>query len=198
MKKHQKIIATTSVLIGLSLIGYSFWQSKAEEPTPKKEEANGAEVTYQDHTKEKEVPTESEKLVASIIGAHDLSENSYTKYETIDWKETPSKEHRFVLVSNKESITKDKTEILQKWIGEKKVVVFYGTDVKPEEVKKKLGLEGDVINVETTANVAFPYLLYGFGYSDVHQKNIPIFMGSNTDQNLAEKIGSFLYKNESY
>lgn len=194
MKKHQKIIASVAAIAGASLITISFFQKEETPSPPENETKNPGEVSF---VEENDVVS-GEKISTSIIGNHSFKENDFTDFVSLSWDSKEEIKDRFILVDNKEEITEEKREKLQKWITEKKVVIFYGEDVKPEKVQEKLGMEIGIINVESTATFDFPYLLYGYGFSTTYQQNIPIFLGSNTNKNMNEKIASFLFKNKDF
>lgn len=155
---------------------------------------NEAEIVLKEDTKsdKQEVPMD-----VAVVGA-DWKKQENVTFLTTDWKKPLPKTTRFVLIDVKEPITQEKQKILQTWLEADKVVLFYGENVQPEEVKEKIGMEVGLIEVKTTASFDFPYLLYGFGFSMTYEQYLPIFLGSNTFENFEEKIATFLLKNKHF
>lgn len=133
----------------------------------------------------------------AIMGVSWENQKNVT-FTTTDWEKALPKDHRFVLIDTKETITQEKQKILQTWLEADKVVLFYGENVQPEEVKEKIGMEVGVIEVKTSASFDFPYLLYGYGFSMTYEQYLPIFLSSNTVENFEEKIATFLLKNKNF
>ena len=136
------------------------------------------------------------KIEVMVVGTVGFSENENVQYQSIKWTTAIPKNVKFILVQQDEEITKEKQTIIKQWIKDKKTVLFYGPDVKPEKVKEKTGLDIEIINVE--ANVTFSYLLYGYGYSEQYKKEMPLFLGVNNDRNSEAKINTFLIKKKHF
>lgn len=197
MNKARKILICSCALIGAVAVAISAFQEPKKEPTPIKPPANDGVVSYVDTEDTPSVPKEQEKVSVWVMGDHLFEANDYTLFESGKWEAKLPDDVRFVLIPHESAVTPEQTTLIQKWISEQKTVLFYGFDVDPASVKEKINLpEMDVVDVKS--DMALPYLLYGFGFSEVHQQNMPVFLSSNTNQNLNEKIATFLFKENDY
>lgn len=175
-----------------------------EQTTPSDELKNDAEIVLnepinpleEDTTKETTKQNE-EKMVVAFVGEK-WENQEQVSFVKGDWNNSLPKDSRFVLIPQEENISKEKQAMLQTWLKDDKVILFYGENVQPEEVKEKLGMEIGTIEVKSDASFDFPYLLYGYGFSMTYEQYLPIFLGSNTYTGFEEKIANFLIKNKNF
>lgn len=195
MNRTKQIMMGLSLLTALLLVACNDKEEGATTPQ--------AEIVLDEREKSvEEVLNESNKevtetLQVAFFGALWEKETALQLTEG-NWEKPLSKDIRFVLIDQKEELSKEKQKVLQNWLKEDKVVIFYGEKVQPEEVKEKLGMEIQAINVQSDASFDFPYLLYGYGFSNTYEQYVPIFLGSNTFDNFEEKIANFLIKNQNF
>ena len=194
--KRNHMILTGVLFAGLLVLG-----ACEKEKTPMKNDAeivlNESDVNDVETWMNEEKVTSEETLDVAFIGDQ-WEKKTALNLLPAAWDKALPESTRFLLIDHKEAISSEKQKQLEAWIKADIVVLFYGENVQPEEVKEKIGMEVGVIQVESDASFDFPYLLYGFGFSQTYEQYLPIFLGSNTTKNLEEKITEFLLTNKNF
>lgn len=194
MTKAKLILVSLCGLLGGGILIFSSLQDKPKTDIPAVPVNDGV-VSYVDTDEKPSAP--KDQANAWVIDGKEFEKNELTLFETANWDTNLPDKSRFILIPHEKEIDSDQTAIIQQWIKDKKTVLFYGFDVNLEKTKEKIGLEEMEI-IDVKSDYALPYLLYGYGYSEVHKQNMPVFLSSNTDQNIDGKIASFLFKESDY
>jgi len=175
----KKRITHVSIVIILSLVAVSFY-------------------VLNDKTKEKEpeIPGSSEKkLEVVVIGeSHPFKGNdeiAFTELSLDDARNEIPSDIRFLLINDSISVPK---ATLEQWIKKKKVVLFYGEDVSPEEIEKKFGVDFNLENILIQSSIKIPFILFGYGYSQSNERETVWFLNGNKD--MSSSVLTFIESNE--
>lgn len=145
---------------------------------------------------ETNVKKETKNADVLIIGKnHPFKKSDVLSFESLSLndaeKEIP-KNIRFVLISSDEEVSSD---VLNKWIDEKKVVLFYGNNLSPESIEKKFQKDFDLENILIQSSVEIPYILFGYGFSNDANSNVVWFLNGNKE--LQDSIFHFIDNNKN-
>lgn len=193
MKKFNKntLVKATVVLGILLLIVTLSVFSKSYQA--EKEAENDAIISINEDGESGSV---NSKASVFVIGSDTFESNEFAQFTNGTWGDKLPKDVRFVLISDKLTISSEDEVLIQKWVSEKKVVMFYGEDVKITDVQEKISMDIGEVNIGSDAE--FLYLIYGYGFAETYQQYMPIFLGSNSADGLQDKITSFLYSKRGF
>ena len=99
---------------------------------------------------------------------------------------------RFILIDDTLKLTPQHQEQIQEWIDEKRVVLFYGDDIDEKTFSKRIGK--DIDTTVTQSNIEQYFTLLGYGYSFKFQKNMLLFLSSNSPGLSANTVQQYLFE----
>jgi uncharacterized protein YpmB len=183
MKKRSLIVTICLAIVAISAC---FWFY-----TSHKEETASSKTT----TKTKKA---SSTTVLVVSDQHSFASTSTVKFLTTD---VDSLQHidskvRFILIPKEKTVSE---KLLQQLLAQKKVVFFYGEDVSPETVQKKIGLEFDYEGTDVQSSIPFYYVMFGYGYSKSAQGETIWFLQNNSTELMEKNIAEFFaHHSEEY
>lgn len=183
--KAAVVLGILLLIIALSVFSKSYQAEKEAE--------NDAIISINEDGENNSV---NSKANVFVIGSDTFESNEFAQFTNGTWGDKLPKDARFVLISDKLTISSEDEVLIQKWVSEKKVVMFYGEDVKITDVQEKIGMDIGEVNIGSDAD--FLYLIYGYGFAETYQQYMPIFLGSNSAEGLQDKITSFLYSKRGF
>jgi hypothetical protein len=145
------------------------------------------------------VPKETSSFSAkelAVISPFKLPTSIQQPFKTtnLNWGDTVSPRIRFILVPHYQQLNDHQIKQIHLWLDEKRTVLFIENNVEPKLLAAKLKFEFKLTELQSTQ--PFSYRLYGFGYSFVYGKYMPVFYGATdsfSDQSIADAL-SFLSK----
>lgn len=142
------------------------------------------------------LPKEKEKETADsffnksdivYVGSHDPGFPVITQ----SWTDPFPQKARFILIDNEEVIDESKQNVLQQLIEDRHVVLFYGENINKNTLSDRMGFEIDTAIPD--ANTTQYLTLLGYGYSFTYQKNMMLYLSSNTSSLSPLTIQEYLY-----
>lgn len=173
MKKRLIIFASILVLIAAAVF-LIFHYGKNEEKTSTKPTTKKATST----------------TVLVVNPTHSFTSTNAVKFLTtnVDNLQNIDSNIRFILFPKEKTVSE---KLLQELIAKKKVILFYGENVLPENVQKKIGLEFDYEGTTIQSSIPFTYVMFGYGYSKSAKGETIWFVQNNSNAQLEQNITQF-------
>jgi len=173
MKKRLLILASIFVVVGF-VIFLLFYYAKHEDKTPSLSTTKRVSST----------------TVLAVDPTHSFTSTNTVKFlsTTTDHLKKIDPKIRFILFPKEKTVSE---KLLQELIAKKKVVLFYGENVIPEDVQKKIGLEFDYEGTTIKSTIPFTYVMFGYGYSKSSKGETIWFVQNNSSAQLEQNITQF-------
>ncbi|PGK51296.1 hypothetical protein CN918_26255 [Priestia megaterium] len=210
MKKHVKWFIP--VLLLLLIIVLCFWKWNHSNVAPQKNGSENKTTTLpkantntateklnnlDDPTYNVKIP---DKAYAFLIRNQRvrLYSNDQLSITTGTFEDKIPPDVRFILVPDFIELTTQEKTQLQQWVKEKKMVLFFGTNVDAKNVLSILNVDKEAVKIQ--ANATLYQAVYGYGYSLGYKENVPLFLFVNTTDNtqLASNISRFIYEKRGF
>lgn len=183
--KRKLLIAIVSILILSAFIylieGMNWFQKSDKNPTVIKENT----VLLED----------SDVSIVTVGERIEHEEVYFFQWEALneqDKKDVLNRETVF-LFSIKEFQDERNKKLIQDLIIREKTVLFYGYRMNVENILAATTFDIPFYPMESSKKIY--YYVYGTGYSDLHEKNIPVtIMGNFSETEMPGKIVHFLKK----
>lgn len=187
MNDLKKSIGMLVVIIGFLCLFAFFYRLNFDMINFAMESVDKQPVS--EETEEQPVPQ------VAVLGDGEFHETDQVKLRPVAWGDELPEDLHYVLVSKEEDITPEKKETLQRFVKEGHIVLLAGLDVSFEYAKEFF--DYTIEPFDLGSNLPYNMVLYGYGYSDEHQKNMPLFHGAYLEgiepNELDETIDSVIY-----